>query len=76
MAINYKFVQELFTSDSPRIFRFSILVSTRRTAKLINFIIFHLPFDLSQRDEHFGIGGLIHTLTESVEKIGQSEAWK
>jgi hypothetical protein len=26
---------------------------------------------LSQQDEHFGIGGLIHTLTESVQKIGQ-----
>jgi hypothetical protein len=32
--------------------------------------------DLSQRDKLFGMGGLIHTFTESVAKIGQSEAWK
>jgi hypothetical protein len=68
--------RELFTFDSHRIFGFFISVSTKRTAKQIIFIIFHLPFDLSQRDEHFGLGGLIHTLTESVQKIGQSEAWK
>ena len=69
-------MREMFTLDSSKFLNFFIFVLTKRTTKQIIFIIFYLPFDLSEQREHFGIGGLIQSLTESVQKIGQSEAWK